>query len=121
MQFKIAVPKKIPIIIHNHSTYDDHFIIKQLPEEFEGKFKCLGENAEKYITYSLPIKQEVANDDYADDDDGKKKKKTAEYRLSFADRCRLMPAKLSDLNDNLLWIHDKKGEKCMARKKIRSE
>ena len=74
MQFKIAVPKKIPIIIHNHSTYEDHFIIKQLPEEFEGKFKCLGENAEKYITYSLPIKQEVANDDYADDD-GKKKRK----------------------------------------------
>ena len=32
----------------------------------------------------------------------KKKKKTAEYRLSFADRCRLMPAKLSNLNDNLL-------------------
>ena len=31
-----------------------------------------------------------------------KKKKTAEYRLSFVDRCRLMPAKLSDLNDNLL-------------------
>ena len=51
----------------------------------------------------------------------KKKKKTAEYRLSFADRCRLMPAKLSDLNDNLLWIHDKKCEKCMARNKIRSE
>ena len=29
------------------------------------------------------------------------KKKTAEYRLSFVDRCRLMPAKLSDRNDNL--------------------
>ena len=59
---------------HNPNLrYVDHFIIKQLPEEFEGKFKCLGENAEKYITYSLPIKQEVANDDYADDD-GKKRK-----------------------------------------------
>ena len=66
---RYAVPKKIPIIIHNRSTYVDHFITKQLPEEFEGKFKCLGENTEKYITYSLPIKKEVANDDY-DDDDG---------------------------------------------------
>ena len=50
-----------------------------------------------------------------------KKKKTAEYRLSFVDRRRLIPAKLSDLNDNLSWIHDKKCEKCMTRKKIMSE
>ena len=98
---RYAVPKKNPIIIHNRSTYDDHFIIKQLTEEFEGKFKCLGENTEKYITYSLPIKKEVANDDYDDDDDDGEKKKTAEYRLNFLDRCRLMLAKLSDLNDNL--------------------
>ena len=33
------VPKKIPIIVHNYLTYDDHFKIKQLPEEFEGQFK----------------------------------------------------------------------------------
>ena len=45
------VPKKIPII-HNCSTYDDHVITKQLPEEFEVQFKCLGENTEKYISYS---------------------------------------------------------------------
>ena len=90
--------KQIPIVIHNCSTYDDHFIIKQLPEEFEGKFKCLGENTEKYITYLLPIKKEVANDVY--DDDGEKKK-TTEYRLRFVDRFRVMPAKLSNLNDNL--------------------
>ena len=36
---RYKVPKNIPIVIHNHSTYDDHFIIKQLPEEFEGEFK----------------------------------------------------------------------------------
>ena len=69
------MPKKNPIIIHNRSTYDDHFIIKQLTEEFEGKFKCLGENTEKYITFLVPIKKEVANDDdgkgkeHDDDDD----------------------------------------------------
>ena len=41
------VPKKIPIIIHDRSTYDDHFIIKQFSEQFEGQLKCLGENTEK--------------------------------------------------------------------------
>ena len=30
-------------------------IIKQLAKEFEGKFDCLGENTEKYITFSAPI------------------------------------------------------------------
>ena len=81
MQFKIYCTKKNPIIIHNRSTYDDHFIIKKLPQEFEGKFKCLGENTEKYITFSAPIKKEVVNDhdydddDYDDNDDDKKRKK----------------------------------------------
>ena len=46
------VPKKIPVIIHNRSTYDDHFIINQLPEEFEGQFKCLEENIKKYNFFS---------------------------------------------------------------------
>ena len=57
------VPKKIPIVFHNGSTYDYHFIIKQLAEEFKGQFECLGENTEKYITFSVPIKKEVTNDD----------------------------------------------------------
>ena len=27
-------------------------------EEFEGEFECLGENTEKYITFSVPLKKE---------------------------------------------------------------
>ena len=52
------VPKKIPIVFHNGSTYDYHFIIKQLAEDFKGQFECLGENTEKYITFSIPIKED---------------------------------------------------------------
>ena len=37
--------------------YGYHFIIKQLAKEFEGHFKCLGENTEKYITFSVPFKK----------------------------------------------------------------
>ena len=33
----------------------------QLPEESEGEFKCLGENTEKYITFSVPLKKENDN------------------------------------------------------------
>ena len=38
------VLKKIPIVFHNGSTYDYHFVIKQLAKEFKGEFECLGKN-----------------------------------------------------------------------------
>ena len=56
------VPKEIPIKLHNGSTYDYHFIIKELAEEFKGLFEWLGKNKEKYITFSVPIKKEHDND-----------------------------------------------------------
>ena len=54
---RYKIPKEIPIIFHNGSTYDYHFIIKQLAIEFKYEFKCLGENSEKYITFSASIKK----------------------------------------------------------------
>ena len=52
---RYKIPKEISIAFHNGSVYDYHFIIKQLAIEFKGKFDCLGENTEKYITFSVPI------------------------------------------------------------------
>ena len=52
--------KKIAVF-HNGATYDYHFIIKEPAKEFEGQFKCSGENTEKYITFSVPIKKEIDN------------------------------------------------------------
>ena len=50
-------------MFQNGSTYDYHFIIKELAEEFGGEFECLGENTEKYITFSLPIKDKTTKKD----------------------------------------------------------
>ena len=55
---RYKVPKEIPIVFHNGSTYDYHFIIKKLAKEFEDEFECLGKNTEKYITFSVPLKKE---------------------------------------------------------------
>ena len=44
---KYKTPDKIPVVFHNGSTYDYHFIIKELAEEYEGQFECLGKNTEK--------------------------------------------------------------------------
>ena len=41
----------MPIVIHNGSTYDYPFIIKELVKDFKGNFECLGENTEKYIHF----------------------------------------------------------------------
>ena len=40
-------------MFYNGSAYDYHFIIEKLAKEFEGQFECLGENTEKYITFSI--------------------------------------------------------------------
>ena len=99
------VPKEIPVVIHNGSTFDYHFIIKQLAEEFKGQFKCLGEFTEKYITFSVPIKKD----------------KTNIYKLKFIDSFRFMSISLSNLVDNLSEINKKECKACMERKIIKSE
>ena len=48
---------KFKIGFHNGSNYGDHFIIKELPEEFKKQFPCLGGNTEKYITFTVPIEK----------------------------------------------------------------
>ena len=106
---RYKVPQEIPVKIHNGSKYDYHFIIRELAEEFKGQFECLGENTEKYITFSIPIKKEHDNG------------KTITYKIKFIDSCRFMPSKLSNLVDNLSEINNKDCKTCIERKKIRSE
>ena len=97
-------PKEIPVVFLNGSTYDYHFIIKQLAKEFDGQFECLGENSEKYITFSVPISKEL--------DNGKK----ITYKLKFIDSFRLMSSKLTDLVDNFSEIYCKECTGCKKRK-----
>ena len=54
---RYKIPKEIPVVFPNGFTYYYHFIINELAEEFEREFKYLGENAEKYITLTVPIKK----------------------------------------------------------------
>ena len=62
---KYKTTKKIPVVFHNGSTYDYHFIIKQLARELKYYLECLGENTEKFITFSVPIKKQHDNDNTA--------------------------------------------------------
>ena len=53
------MPNEIPVVFHNGSNYDYHFIIQELANEFEGKLECLGENTEKCKSFSVPIEKEA--------------------------------------------------------------
>ena len=55
---KFDMSNEIPVVFHNCSNYDYHFIIKEYSNEFEKKFECLGENAEKY-KISVPIEKKL--------------------------------------------------------------
>ena len=87
---RYKVLKEIPIVFHNGSIYDYHFIIKELVKEFEGNFECLGKNTEKYITFSVPIKKKIENKDLE-----------ITYKIKFIDSYRYMASSLSKLVDNL--------------------
>ena len=100
MRYKI--PKEIPVVFHNGSTYDYHFIIKELVKEFEGIFECLDENTEKYITISAPIKKKIEN-----------KNIKITYKIKFIDSFRFMSMPLSKLTDNLSeGLHNNKCPDC---------
>ena len=98
---RYKIPKNIPVIFHNGSTYDYHFIIKELAREFDGNFECLGENTEKYITFSVPIKKRIEN-----------KIIDITYKIKFIGSFRFMATSLSKLVDNLTDnIHNNKCDK----------
>ena len=45
------------------SNHDYYFIINVLAEEFKKQLTCLGEDTEKYITFTVPIEKEVTRID----------------------------------------------------------
>ena len=97
---KYNTPKEILVVFHNGPTYDYHFIINKFAKEFNGQLECLGENAEKYITFSVPISKEL--------DNGKK--------LKFIDSFRFMSTPSSSLVDNLSKIYKKECKECKEKR-----
>ena len=75
------MPNEIPVIFDNGSNYDYHFMIKELANEFDGKFECLGENTEKYKKFSIPIEKEVTKID----NDRNESVKTMSFKVKFID------------------------------------
>ena len=106
MNYKIT--KDISLGFNNLPSYDGHFIIKELAHEFDGGLECLGENTEKYISFSVKINKITKK---CEDDN--EKFVNVPCRLKFIDSYRFMSASLSDLVDDLSnGLHNKKCSNC---------
>ena len=71
-------------------------------KEFDGNFECLGENTEKYITFSVPLKKKIKNKDIE-----------ITYKIKFIDSYRFTSSSLSKFVDNLSeGIHNNKCVDC---------
>ena len=93
LQYKL--PKNIPVVFHNGSLYDNHFVIKELAKYFNGYFNCIGENTEKYISFCVTVLKE------RDTVNTNEKKKFDAYTLKFIDSIRFIPASLEKHVKNL--------------------
>ena len=87
---KYKTPKEIFVVFQNGLTYDYYFIIKEVAVEFNGQFKRLGESTEKYIIFSVPIKEGIDNG------------KSITYKIKLIDSFRFMSSSLSSLVGNLV-------------------
>ena len=67
-------------------------MLNQLATEFKGELNCIGDNMEKYITFSVPVKKEVINNGDT---------KIITHKPKFIDSYRFMSSSLSELVDNM--------------------
>ena len=80
-----------------------------MTNDSEGQFERLGENTEKYKTFSILIEKEVSTIDK----DGNESVVTISYKMKFFNSARFMASSLSNLVDNLTEeIHKIKCRDC---------
>ena len=89
------MPNEIPAVFHNGSKCDYYFIIKELANDFECPFECVGENSEMYKSFSVPIKIEVIKNN---------KDETISCKIKFIDSIRFISSSLTHHFDNLFVI-----------------
>lgn len=82
----------IPIVMHNLSGYDGHFLIKPLLQVYEGSVQIIPTNKEKYISFTKTV---------------------GNIQLRFIDPFRFLPSSPDDLASDL-----QADKKCILRNQI---
>ena len=95
--FSMSTISSIKTIENKRVYRGKRVIIKELPEECEGKFICLEDNTAKYIVFSVPTEKKVIIIDKKE----KENTKTVSYKLQFIVSERFMANSSSNLVNNL--------------------
>ena len=103
--------RSIPVTLHNGSNYDFHLLMKELAKEFKSDRRCIGENTENPIRFSVNFHKDKKEEN-EENEDGKEA-----CRLKFIDSFRFMNFSLDSLTDNLSEINNKTCEKYKAIEK----
>ncbi|XP_055856053.1 uncharacterized protein LOC129919224 [Episyrphus balteatus] len=82
---KYQIPDFIPVILHNLSGYDSHFIVKEFGDSDE-KIDVIPTNKERYISFTKYIKTGINN---------------SSIQLRFIDSLRFMASSIDKLSKNL--------------------
>ena len=64
--------------------------MKELANKFKGQFECLGENTEKYKSFSVSVEEEIRKVDK----DGNEDITTVSYKIKFIDSAIFMASLL---------------------------
>ena len=97
------MPYEIPVVFQNGSNYDYPFNIKELANDFDGQFECLGAKTERHKVFSLPIEKKLTNIDKY----GNESVLAMSFKIIFIGSARLMATSLSNMVDNQTEINQK--------------
>ena len=59
LEITVIIQRIIEVWCINGSSFDYHFIIKELAEKIKKEFTCLGENTYKFTTFTVPTEKQV--------------------------------------------------------------
>ena len=90
---RFNVPNESSVVFHNGSNYDYQFIIKEIANEFEGQFECVGENRDFFGTNRKKVTKV--------DKEGNVNITGISYQIKIIGCARYMASSLSNLVDNL--------------------
>ena len=103
------MPDAIPVVFYRVSSYDYHFIIKVLANQFQAEFECCRESKKMYEKIFILIRKEITKIDK----EGNESVTFISNKIKVIDNAKFMPRSLSNLVNNLaVGIHKIKCKGC---------
>lgn len=105
------VSRSIPVVFHNLSHYDSHFLMRKLATVFEGNISIIPINDQNYISFTKTVI------------DKRLKKYEKFIKLRFIDSFRFMASSLDQLSklvpsENKTILHDQCVKRNMSKEQI---